>query len=391
MTDLNSNPVIDRYDLSTAMHPLWEGDTVYNESVMFLGKNDVARLTFEPEKVLSVRSQDLKTEYEEGRDYIFRDGKITLTGDTRITFIPEELYYSHNKESDIVLEAMKDGERREIFYSESIWKYQVFVTYTHTKDRVLFIPPDESASFTRLRGKFERGEDVTLFFFGDSITHGASTSGFFKSEPFTPIYPVMVADNLAKKYGYTVNYIESGLTGTPPLPKAPAVFGDRGTLTFINTAVGGWQIIHAIDCYDTYIRPFIDKYGCDFFLLAFGMNDGFRTADEERNLYSKAIDLIYAQKPDVELLLVSTMLPNNDIVNGWFANQGLFEPVLYELSEKYRSLGRSIAVAPVTSMSRRLLETKRFRDYTGNNVNHPNDFMARVYAQVVFRAIEGGN
>jgi len=45
----------------------------------------------------------------------------------------------------------------------------------------------------------------------------------------------------------------------------------------------------------------------------------------------------------------------------------------------------------VTSMSRRLLETKRFRDYTGNNVNHPNDFMARVYAQVVFRAIEGGN
>ncbi len=62
MADLNFNPVIDRYDLDTAMHPLWKGDTVYNESVMFLGKNDVARLTFQPEKFLSIRSQDLKTE-----------------------------------------------------------------------------------------------------------------------------------------------------------------------------------------------------------------------------------------------------------------------------------------------------------------------------------------
>jgi len=40
-------------------------------------------------------------------------------------------------------------------------------------------------------------------------------------------------------------------------------------------------------------------------------------------------------------------------------------------------------VAPVTSIHQHILNFKRYYDMTGNNVNHPNDFMARVYTQVV--------
>ena len=32
---------------------------------------------------------------------------------------------------------------------------------------------------------------------------------------------------------------------------------------------------------------------------------------------------------------------------------------------------------------------KRFRDYTGNNINHPNDFMSRLYAQVMVETVFG--
>ena len=34
-----------------------------------------------------------------------------------------------------------------------------------------------------------------------------------------------------------------------------------------------------------------------------------------------------------------------------------------------------------------LLEKKRFFDMTGNNVNHPNDFLASVYAQTILKIL----
>lgn len=37
----------------------------------------------------------------------------------------------------------------------------------------------------------------------------------------------------------------------------------------------------------------------------------------------------------------------------------------------------------MTEVHRKLLERKSFADMTGNNVNHPNDFLARWYAQYI--------
>ncbi len=41
------------------------------------------------------------------------------------------------------------------------------------------------------------------------------------------------------------------------------------------------------------------------------------------------------------------------------------------------------AVANFQSAHKYLLKTKGYSDLTGNNVNHPNDFLIRLYAQVV--------
>ena len=46
---------------------------------------------------------------------------------------------------------------------------------------------------------------------------------------------------------------------------------------------------------------------------------------------------------------------------------------------------QGIALADVRSIHKRLLEKKRFIDMTGNNVNHPNDFLIRVYAQYLLK------
>ena len=144
-----------------------------------------------------------------------------------------------------------------------------------------------------------------------------------------------------------------------------------------------------IEKFDTYIKPFVEKYGCDFILLAFGMNDGGNTPETEKDLQKQLLELVYGLMPDAEVLLLATMVPNNESVNGWYASQHLFEAVFDELADEYTALGKQIAVGRMTTMSLSILETKRFRDYTGNNINHPNDFMSRVYAQVVYATVTG--
>ena len=75
------------------------------------------------------------------------------------------------------------------------------------------------------------------------------------------------------------------------------------------------------------------------------------------------------------------MLPNPDAKN-FYKNQYLFHDALVEQCEK-----EGVAVVNMTGMHASLLEKKRYADMTGNNVNHPNDYLARVYAQTLLQTI----
>jgi hypothetical protein len=43
----------------------------------------------------------------------------------------------------------------------------------------------------------------------------------------------------------------------------------------------------------------------------------------------------------------------------------------------------------VTSVSKAILERKDFQDTTGNNINHPNDYFYRMYAQTLLQTLIG--
>ncbi|MPN39371.1 hypothetical protein SDC9_186899 [bioreactor metagenome] len=56
---------------------------------------------------------------------------------------------------------------------------------------------------------------------------------------------------------------------------------------------------------------------------------------------------------------------------------------LYEVAKDYNG----VVVANMTQIHKYILTRKHYRDITGNNVNHPNDFVARMYLQVLLDTI----
>ena len=49
--------------------------------------------------------------------------------------------------------------------------------------------------------------------------------------------------------------------------------------------------------------------------------------------------------------------------------------------------GPGVAVADMWSMHGYLLKHKTYWDMTGNHVNHPNDFLVRIYAQTLLATL----
>ena len=78
---------------------------------------------------------------------------------------------------------------------------------------------------------------------------------------------------------------------------------------------------------------------------------------------------------------------------GWILHlddepKSLTEETLKEYAQN--GISSKVSVAKVYSFFKGICETgKRSRDYLGNNINHPNDFGVRIYAQVVLKTLCG--
>lgn len=110
----------------------------------------------------------------------------------------------------------------------------------------------------------------------------------------------------------------------------------------------------------------------DLMIIAFGMNDG--TQKMPVNVFMENITQIASMQPnkDCEFIFMSTMLPNPETTF-----LGLQPKYLSELNALEQN---GVCVLDMTSFHAAMLTRKAYIDLTGNNINHPNDFMARCYA-----------
>ena len=107
------------------------------------------------------------------------------------------------------------------------------------------------------------------------------------------------------------------------------------------------------------------------------MNDGGSgvSADSFKRQISQIIETVKAGNPLAEFIVIAPMLANPLAVQDGLQKQYL-EP-LNELSSA------DVEVVNMTGVHEELLRHKSYQDMTGNNVNHPNDYLSRWYAQMI--------
>ena len=378
-------------DLNTLMQPIFSGTSSVNETVMFLDYGDEKTLLYPIESIVSVTSFDGSKTYEAGKDYEIVDGKLKLPEGSAIPCITRAKFYNVAPHPQINILTMYEGKAVHTYWGEGkpMTDYQVNVNYTHADAWEGYTQPAQLETLQNFVKKLQAGENVTVMFYGDSITFGASATFINNYAPYQDSYPMLVVKALADLFDYTVHYEKAGLTGTSNVPTEDYVAGDRGTITYVNTAVGGWTSQDGVKNLQSYVTDKIAAHGCDLFIVGYGMNDGGIQPRSTAKNMEKIAKAVLEGSADANIIFVSTMVPNPKATNGWYGHQDQQEAQLEKIAEDFREGGVACVVANMTSVSKAVLEHKEFHDYSGNNINHPNDYFVRVYAQTVLQTIIG--
>ena len=158
-------------------------------------------------------------------------------------------------------------------------------------------------------------------------------------------------------------------------------------VTFVNQGVSGTQANQAnVDA--------VIAQNPDLLIIAYGMNDGGNPPDVYIERLTNIIKKIDQSCPNTAMVVVGTTLPNEKLswsrggssICGYHKQYG---PALEAAEETWQGKAYQVAVANMTNVNIQMFDRKVYEDVTGSNTNHPNDYMHRVYAQVIFQTIFG--
>ena len=369
---------VTEFNLEQFLSPIWEGTVSYAEAVFVResenGGIDPIALLYPIDRILSVRSADLATVYTEGTDYSVEDGKLRILENGRIPCLAYSDYFfpltdAEHEENRLATKFPAANNRGWGYIRSEIGagkpgmsQWTLAVTYEHPAVSPVCAPADKSTVFASLIGKLKAGENIRIVSTGDSITDGWSASGKngVNIPPYCPQYNVLVQNYMEKTFGVTVTQKNVGVSGS----------NTNGGLTKLDEICGE--------------NP-------DLVIIAFGMNDGCGIhPDTYTANINTMVSTIAERCPDACTVVVGTCLPN-DLV-AWGPGGGSLLRYHIDYIESLKAAEKSwknAAHADVTTVNIEMFRKKVYQDVAGSNSNHPNDYMHRVYAQVVLRTIFG--
>lgn len=339
-------------DLLEIVRPFKNSDRIVDESVFPIYKKGesgelTVRLMNKIKRIEYVKSATLEKTFEEGKDYFVRDGELVIPENSDIRIMPWE---ENNPEEGNFICTL--GGKLLFGEGNDFHLRQYAVTYVPADDifEGKYFP--EKSEFLEKSRKIMKEREFKLAFFGDSITYGCQASSLYDcAPPYLPIYPVTVADVLRKK-GYKVDYY--------------------------NPSIGGKSSPWGKDTASYYF----DDFRPDLTVIAFGMNDGTGKIPVEQFISNikSIIETIRKNNGDAEFILVATTLPNP--ISTFVGLQEDYEQPLFELAKSEKC-----AFLNMTELQRNIMTRKEYHHLTGNNINHPNDFLIRLYAQGILELI----
>lgn len=341
------------YNEEVAITPFWKMDVMYNEAVLFIQEGDElpsGKLLFDAKKIISVRDYSLNTEYVEGTDYTYKDGVITLTKDSKMPYMTRAQLNGEDLPESIVPMDSSRTDTGKVFFSETalLFKKQICVTYAYNKSD--WKGPAPAAAKDVLPKTFEKlegGKTLRLCVYGDSIAAGCNSSATFGLAPKLPAWAQLLKNGIEKKYKNNV------FLTNPSVGGKMSAWGAENAATLVAAT-----------------KP-------DLVVIAFGMNDGTGNIPGEdftANIKT-IISAVKEKNPDAEFILVAPMLANPD--SDYEGCQRDYGIALFNMLEP------GTALTDMGWVHEEMLKRKTYSSMSANNINHPSDFLVRVYAMEI--------
>jgi len=381
-----------KYNSEVYLEKIWEGDTVYHETALFLTDKDTVKLLYPVDEVISLRSYSLDTTYIKGVDFeITEEGYIKRLEGSRIPVYtgalttdvkPDKNAFSLRDDADTWLVSIGDGTHAKTAFA---------VTYKHSKTFEDGYQPEapasQKSSLKNVIAKLERGEEVNIVIMGDSISCGWSSSGL------NPDVEIFSDKNDGTLVNYDLNVAPYAPTFAQMIEAELKAQYPDAAINFKNLSLGGMGSYWAANNIAARMALWTDENGNqvvpDLIMTGFGVNDsaGNASVSSFKNNMKAIVDNARAASgnADMSALYYSPFLPNQ-LTATWDVNNILaYENALEELAAEDENAG----VAKVTSVFAEIIKSKAPEDYISSYWNHGNDFTARIYATTILEALLG--
>ncbi len=336
-------------NINEYMQPFWITDTIYNETVLLYsenGKPAIGKLLFIPSKVLSIRDFSLQTIFAPNKDYFLNGNIIQRTEESAMPYRADS---SFDTKTDLAW-----------FNLQSQW---VIVTYTHYDKWNGPVPIYKGDKMPNTMSKLRTKSSLKIIAYGMSITRGLDVSGYDNVAPYMPGYVDLFYNQLRNKYGYNnITMYNAGLPGA------------------------------TVDWGATYAAEDLNPVRTDLIIIDFGMNDFWRyTPGQFKGFIKTIIDKVKAQNPNAEFLLLSNMQFDPDYIIDSDKNKSFYEKNLLGYNLVLQQLETTgIINLDMTTLSGFIYQHKKPKDCIANPL-HPNDYLARWYAQAMVRLLYNGS
>ena len=388
------------YNFERQIMPFWQSDVIYNEPVLLLeesaGGIASGKLMQNPLEIYSVRDYSLKREWKRGVDWEYQNGKIVRLANSDIPYFTAENMHgrdlmrrSYGENGEIIRTPFEvqapwfqtvSGEDT-VIYTETplIFEYQIFVTYRFRQSE--YTGPVQSYQGDKLpllEKKIRKGEPIRMLLLGDSISCGGCSSTNLNSEPFLKDWYNLFADAVARKSGASVHMDNSYSVGGQISDWSLGSSGEMHGSVNLNRA-----------------QAAVLKENPDLVLIGWGMNDGTwhdNPATLRENILKIIDSITFVSDRQLEFIVIGTCMPNdngacyvmdNGVRKPLYGHQPTYSASLKEMCDELDH----VAFVDAGEIHRYAIGNKKYEDMTVNDVNHPNDFVIRMYAMNLASAV----